>query len=1224
MADSLRASEQGLEIIDKARRLKGWTRFNSAAWWQKAYSSRSTLQRFWKQENITRDKFIAICEAVGIRAWEKIAEPQRIDLSTLSPDLQQDLIQHLPKGMSIQNVTAGTVNQSGTADPPVNPFRGWEKAPDLDRFFGRDVELQQLRAWIQEGCKLIAILGMGGIGKTSLVVALADELQNDFDCFLWYNLTGAPSLQTFLTDITPFLVEQPPVSPFNYASGNATNLLNYLQKYRCLLVLDNAESILDRGEHTVAGHYRSGYEDYEGLFRQIGEGRHQSCLLITSREQPQGLTRITGHKVRCMSLRGLPPAMGYRILQDLATPPPQIEAWHAIVNHYGGNPLALKIVAAGIRNYLGGDLAYFLERLQSGSFPFNDIRDLLQHHLERLSDREQEVLFWLAIVREPIPLPELESCLLSTLSRQELPATLESLHRRSLLEMTGIGYTLQPVIMEYLVTQLIAEIVTELLDWSRHLAGNPPIDLSNAYLNTYALMQATAKDYIRDTQRRFLVQPVLEQVGSTVLSQLDQLLEHLRQHYPRQPGYLTGNLLNLIAQRDRGLRGVDCSHLVIRQAYLRGVNLHQVNFTQAEFQQVVFSETISNVLGVAFHPDGRTLATVDDQGWLYLWDILADRQMASTKAHLEWIFALAFSPDGCRLATAGLDWVVKLWQWDGQHLVLERQLEGHTIGVATVVFSPDGRLLASASADKTVKLWEVPTGTCRHTLQGHRDIVRTVAFSPDGQTLASGSWDQTVRLWDVETGACSRILEGHTGQVESLSLMALASCPPVLISGSYDRTVKLWDLQTGACLQTLTGHRDRVCIVTWGTIAAPSRDEAPQILIASAGDDGTIRLWDGRSGESVKTLFAGEDRIWTLAFSPQGNFLASGGQNSLLKLWEVQTGQCWKTVQGAENQTMPFGFSPNDQIVYTYSYREQHLRHWDWRTGTCLKVLPLQIRAAMDVRLRPDGQAVVVGGFDHIVKLFEIESGTCLQNLIGHQGWVRALAFSADSRWLVSGSGDGTARLWDLESGTELHCFAGHASPVQCVALNPAATLLATGSWDHTIKLWEVQTGHLLRTLEKQHPHRIEDIVFSLDGTQLYSCSLDGTIRVWQVETGACSLVWQQPGAGVVCLNLSPDGNLLACASYRGGVTIRQLPQGTVLNVLEGNLMYGISAFTADGQTIAIRGIQGDCQLYHVFTGELLQTLQMPRPYEAMNITGALGLTQAQRQTLQALGAIEA
>ncbi|MEP6517362.1 NB-ARC domain-containing protein [Microcoleus vaginatus] len=339
----------------------------------------------------------------------------------------------------------------------------WGQAPDVSVFYGRTEELTTLKQWIvSDNCRLVALLGLAGSGKTTLSVQLAKQVQNEFDVVIWRSLRSTPAPSDFLGSLIQlFSNQQKPDVPIDLNS-KISRLVEYLRKHRCLVILDDFEAILRPEE--LAGHYREGCEGYRDLIVRLCEVNHNSCLLLVSSEEPTELALLAGEKVR-----SLKPAISEEIAREIFQEKglsPQDQELEILLSRYGGNLLALKIVATTINEFFEGNVLKLLEA--TALFIEEHISNLLAQQFDRMSSSEQEIAYWIAIAQSPIALATLREQMLVNSSLSDLLKNLDSLGRRSLIDKISEGgetvFMLQPLIVQYVTDRLVDQIRGEVLE----------------------------------------------------------------------------------------------------------------------------------------------------------------------------------------------------------------------------------------------------------------------------------------------------------------------------------------------------------------------------------------------------------------------------------------------------------------------------------------------------------------------------------------------------------------------------------------------------------------------------------------------------------------------------------------------------------------------------------------------------------------------------------------
>jgi WD40 repeat protein/transcriptional regulator with XRE-family HTH domain len=1110
--------------------------------------------------------FTAVREAEEIRALWRAAH-QKVLLDELW--LQQLLIQQAPPLVDVAGEQTPVADRVSTPQASGEPRVDWGEALDVPSFYGREEELALLFRWvIEERCRVVSVLGMGGIGKSALSVTVMHRVASQFEVVIWRSLRDALSCDALLEECLQVLAPQPLRDIPDSLEGRLHLLMEYMRDRRVLLVLDNVEMLLEEGEGT--GLMRAGSEGYARLLRRMGETAHQSCLLLTSREKPADLVPLEGSRspVRALRLSGLDADAGAQLLaeKDVAS---SLQDRVRLVDVYRGNPLALKIVAQTIVELFGGEIVPFLEQ---GEVIFGGVRELLDEQFDRLSALEQGVFSWLAILREPVSMEELLAVLSTSRAPVQVLEALDGLGRRSLIErgQRPGSFTLQSVVLEYATARLIAQASSEIEQGQ--LDG----------LIEYGLCQAQAKEYVRAIQELLLVVPLLTRLQSTYQGQADLearflwLLDQLRDLPQPSQGYGPTNLVALLRVLLGNLRGLDLSRLALRGVSLQGVEMQDTTLAGSLIQEAVFTEAFDAINGLAISSNGEYWAASSRRGEVRVWEAGGQTLHRIWQAHTERAWSLAFSPDGRMLASGSWDGLVKLWEVESGGQVWSGR---HTGNINSVAFAPDGRLLASGGAHETI-LWDVKSGTQAHTLT-HPDQVIAVAWSPQGHLLATGDVEGSIRFWSVhktEPAICIQTLTGHTKLISELAFSPDGS---LLASGGYEKTIWLWDVEQNSYRGTLQGHTDSV-------IALAFMPDSHSLL--SSGDS-TLRLWDIASGRSIRVLQGNVGALFDVDWSPDGTHLVSGGSDKLVTISDAIDGTSSRVLRGHGGLVFGVGWSPDGRRLASSSW-DTTIRLWDPATGESLQVL----RATDDpitffcgVAWSPDGQRLASTTYLNLpgVLVWDVIVGSPIWRSLGYPTPIRRVVWSPAGTQLAGGGDNGELYVWDANDGTVLQRLVGHQGPIKSVAWSPNGTRLVSagrGRENGELIVWDAQGGERMQTIAG-HLGMIYAVVWVMNGERgdrLVSGGSDGTLRWWIVDSGEC--LW-----------------------------VREAHQGTVQSLRR----------SPDGAKLASCGDDGAILLWDLHRGEHLQTLRRDRPYERLNITGIKGLSEAQKASLRALGAFE-
>ena len=1185
--------------------------------------------------------FTSGTEGEEVRAlWRAARQRVLLDEAWLATLLAGPAAQHQQQPVPVdrpeqsERLAGAVAHVSPSPAIPKKPQTSWDGAPASHSFYGRKWELEMAKEWVvEERCRVVSVLGMGGIGKSVLSVNVMHQIAEHFDVVIWRSLRDAPSCEALLDDclqvLAPEALGESPASDTLEIRINL--LLKYLRSMRALLVWDNMESVLDQGEKT--GHMRAGYEVYGRLLRRVAETEHQSCLLLTSREKLEDLVLLEGNHspVRVLHLARLGTAACEQLLTKRGVEGTAHDR-SQLIEAYAGNPLALKIVAQTIVDLFDGDISSFLKQ---GATIYGGVRELIDEQFNRLSTIQQDIMFWLAIARAPCTLDELLLLFATPVPRVWLLEGVEALQRHSLVEPVAagatygagatrhIGFTLQSVVLEYVTERLVTEASSE-IEESRPLR-----------LIGHGFVLAQAPEYIRQAQERLIATPILERLRGSYHQQaqvevtLSALLARLSTLAAEAQGYGPANLVALLRLQRGNLRGLNLSGLALRGAYLQNVEMQDATLAGTSIRNSTFTETFDAVVSVAVSGDGKFLAACGVQGDIRFWsaDDYTLQQIWNDPEAL--LFNFALSPDGRRLAAATSGGTVKLWDITTRALLWSSDV--HSGPVNVMLFTPDGRAIATCADDATVRLCDVETGKLlqilEHPAVPYHVAIPAIALTWDGGLLASSDTEGRIYLWALngrESATLVRTIAEHTKVVTGL---AFAPNGDTLASASRDGTIKLWSVPGGELLQTLPGDRGPLSRVAW------SPDSG---TLACGGEDNMIWLWDVADASYHAVLRGHTGRIRALAFTPDGLGLFSGSADGTLRLWEPAHARCVRVLQGYTLFVHNIRWRPDSKQIVSSS-SDMVLTIYDLAGAAPPHLLRGHTRLIRGLTWSPDGLKIASSEMANVIRVWDANSGACVEvlqtpddptNIFYGLAW---RSDGQDDQWLASTTRKHGIILWDMATAPEKgtpgwHRFRQIDSESYDLGWSPDGTGLASADADSYVSVWSA-SANVLRHRLGPHPKPIFALIWSPSGRLLLLCcdgGEQGAFFVWDVqEERIVRNVAGPVGIAVtadwgtndeVVVSGSSDGRLYWWDIKSGDcILTREAHQGTVQHIVR----------SPDGTRLASCGSDGAIMLWDLQSGEYIQTLRRERPYERLDITGIRGLTEAQKATLIALGALE-
>ena len=632
-------------------------------------------------------------------------------------------------------------------------------------------------------------------------------------------------------------------------------------------------------------------------------------------------------------------------------------------------------------------------------------------------------------------------------------------------------------------------------------------------------------------------------------------------------------------------------------------------------------------------------------GDVKLLDAATGATIANVAADAEDITALALSPNGQELVTAGRDMMVKTWDVLTHKKVRSWKAGQGNSFVQKLCYDETGTLVAGGCSDAMVRVWDAGRGFATHSFGGHSALVTSLVFGPTPRAdpnklcLYSGAEDGEVRIWALDTKSCKAVLNGHDSAVTALELHSETK---TLVTAGRDRVVIAWDLTTKKSVHTLPvyDHVEGMAIVQAsapggdkeatpeetsvgkhkrGKRGAGAQDEQPaprggmlrgNLEVVTAGANGVLKRWKLGSGacvvsESERPGTVGYVALLSLpvglgsgAGAAQSSLIAVTIENTLL-FFDPASLAIQKQMVGYNDEILDVGFACTEPPILAVCTNSDHLRLFDTTSQSC-RLLYGHTNVILGVDCHAKLGLVATASKDRIVRIWHVESGTCVAVGEGHvdavgavaigqrsanvccsggndmnikvwntsklaqraqkgllaskgedagvlsvlRGWkahdkdINSVTLSPNEAMIASASQDRTVKLWHVETGALTVTCKGHKRGVWCVKFSPVDKVVASSSADATIKLWAVNDGACLKTFEG-HEGSVLKVVFISSGMQLLSSGSDGLLKLWTIKTNECVDSFDEHEDKMWALAAAPhDDSMVATGAADGLINI--------------------------------------------------------------------------------------
>lgn len=1036
---------------------------------------------------------------------------------------------------------------------------------------------------------------MGGIGKTTLLTSFIKEKL--FNKTAYFDLKNKDDFITIAKDILRDVFSET-ILPDD-RQELIKRLLNYLEKNRVLLVLDNLESIMDIGCN--AGKILHEYEDYSKFLEQILQIDTMSTIILSARERLMLGSRYS-ESYMLYKLEGITVEQAHKLLMDYELKGDD-GIWERFVKLYSGNPMSLKIVACEISEYFNSDIKDFLE---DPEIP-HELEELLNEQLERFSLLEKVILFRCAVERGFVNERFLCSQIVGIdFSSASIHRMFQNIVNHCFLEIKQEvedvrlrSYYLQPVIMDFLSQKLVHILVDEVTKCQPE------------FISFIPLINTVAKEYILNTQKEIFLHPlrnnILQRYGE---NECNHYLEELCKKIGNVRSYTVGNILSILSTYNEMISGWDFSSKFILNADLRHIKIVDCDFQNATFENVLLMHTFGNLIDAKFSYDDSLIFGGATDYNIYAWNSRDLSFRFRLGEHSDWVRSV--DSNNKYIASASNDEYVCVYDYN-DHSLLGKFHEGSRVRKVALPKESNGYVYSSGDG-KIVHQWCLEDQSCKKFI-GHDNVIWDFELIEIDKIdyIVSVSDDRTAILWNIQNGFEEKILEYSCG----IRAVKYDKKYQRLFMGCENGDIVVFSMRNKSIIEVLKGHEG----VIWGI----DYDEKHEQLISGSSDKHVI-LWECNETKYCKrkVLDAHDSVIWNVHYNSDGTLFVSTGDDYEFKVWDAYKYRMLYAVKGYTNLLRNIHISNVNGEIYVAG-DDTNIREFDLKVqGNVKRFFSGHTNRVRHIDVSNDGKQMLSCGDDGCVilwnlvtrekkcyrghekrvwsvcfidnthfasageendiYLWETSKSKPIAFLKGHTNWIWDISYNATQKLLVSAGEDNTCRIWDVQKRKEIHCFVEHKKWLFAASFDASGQYVITASADHTANIYDINKKELICTLSG-HMGWVWSAIF-IEENILATGSQDSTIRIWKIDyeqkMAICEKILKKHDSWVVSLEYSKELKLLFSAS-------------------------------AD-ETV---------KMWNMDNYQYMGELRIDKPYDRVKIAGVKGLNDSEKLSMLRLGAEE-